>query len=68
MLDDAQDLRQRTSDAPTVAEHEKLIASAEDLETRVREQRPVINRELERIATLIEKRTGNEEANDDLPD
>jgi ppGpp synthetase/RelA/SpoT-type nucleotidyltranferase len=66
MLHDASDLRQKTSDAPTAAERERLILFAEELETRIREQRPAIERELERIAALVASR--DHEANDDLPD
>ena len=52
MLDLADDLQLRRSDAKTGVEHEKLIQDAEDLKARVRTQRVVLERSLEAIAEL----------------
>lgn len=55
MLHDALDLRQRTSDASTTTEHEKLKRYAEDLESKVATQRAVLAIALEDIAATIER-------------
>lgn len=55
LLHRAYEMRQRTSDAATASEREKLIKEAADLDTEVRTQRMTIERELESIAALIER-------------
>lgn len=49
------EIRQRTSDAATASEHEKLLREAADLDAQVREQRMTLERELESISALIEQ-------------
>jgi ppGpp synthetase/RelA/SpoT-type nucleotidyltranferase len=55
MLHDARDLRERTSDASTAADHEKLAEYASELESKVREQRVALALGLEDIASTIER-------------
>jgi len=63
----AQDMKERTPDALTAQEREKLVVDAADLEKRVLEQREHLERELEKIAALIEKSAPPDRGNDDLP-
>ena len=51
----AVEMRQRTSDAATASEHEKLVKEAADLDAQVRKQRMTLERELESISALIEQ-------------
>lgn len=53
MLDYADRLRSRTSDALTSEEHDKLKRDADDLASRVREQRAMLDRSLEEMAEYI---------------
>lgn len=67
MLHLAHEMRGRVADAATATEHEKLLADAHDIERRVQSQRASLERELERIADLIEKTAGKRRGTDDLP-
>jgi ppGpp synthetase/RelA/SpoT-type nucleotidyltranferase len=61
-----QDMKERTSDAATAADRERLVAAALELGNRVRAQRAELERELESIARLIEESASTDGGNDDL--
>jgi len=51
----AVEMRQRTPDAATASEREKLVREAAHLDAQVRDQRMTLERELESISALIEQ-------------